>query len=200
MNVLARRFHRLSMSEWRTRDFTFNAMLAALRQVIGAFPVYRTYVTESSIAPDDRRYLEWAIAQAKKQARTADTSIFDFLHQVLSGEAPGNLRLEDARRAAMQFQQVTGPVMAKAAEDTAFYRYFRMLALNEVGGDPRRFGLSLSAFHHLGGLLPAGCASTARAAPKWMALRCPTAMSSIYSTRRWSGPGRPTSTPRMSRP
>jgi len=52
-------------------------------------------------------------------------------------------------RTAMQFQQVTGPVMAKAAEDTAFYRYFRMLALNEVGGDPRRFGLSLSGFHHL---------------------------------------------------
>ena len=149
MNVLARRFHRLSMSEWRTRDFTFNAMLAALRQVIGAFPVYRTYVAEGGMAADDRRYLDWAIAQAKKQTRTADTSIFDFLHQVLSGEAPGNLHREDALRTAMQFQQVTGPVMAKAAEDTAFYRYFRMLALNEVGGDPRRFGLSLSGFHHL---------------------------------------------------
>jgi (1->4)-alpha-D-glucan 1-alpha-D-glucosylmutase len=149
MNVLARRFHRLSMSEWRTRDFTFNAMLAALRQVIGAFPVYRTYVAEGGMRPDDRRYSDWAIAQAKKQTRTADTSIFDFLHQVLSGEAPGNLRPEDTLRAAMQFQQVTGPVMAKAAEDTAFYRYFRMLALNEVGGDPRRFGLSLSGFHHL---------------------------------------------------
>jgi (1->4)-alpha-D-glucan 1-alpha-D-glucosylmutase len=149
MNVLARRFHRLSMSEWRTRDFTFNAMLAALRQVIGAFPVYRTYVAKGGVAPDDRRYLDWAIAQTKKQTRTADTSIFDFLHQVLSGEVPGSLRPEDALRAAMQFQQVTGPVMAKAAEDTAFYRYFRMLALNEVGGDPRRFGLSLSGFHHL---------------------------------------------------
>jgi (1->4)-alpha-D-glucan 1-alpha-D-glucosylmutase len=52
-------------------------------------------------------------------------------------------------RAAMHFQQVTGPVMAKAAEDTAFYRYFRLLALNEVGGDPRRFGMSVAAFHYL---------------------------------------------------
>ena len=49
----------------------------------------------------------------------------------------------------MHFQQVSGPVMAKAAEDTAFYRYFRLLALNEVGGDPRRFGMSVAAFHHL---------------------------------------------------
>jgi (1->4)-alpha-D-glucan 1-alpha-D-glucosylmutase len=49
----------------------------------------------------------------------------------------------------MQFQQVTGPVMAKAFEDTAFYRYFRLLALNEVGGDPRRFGTSCAAFHHV---------------------------------------------------
>jgi len=149
MNVLARRFHRLSMSEWRTRDFTFNAMLAALRDVITAFPVYRTYVSERGTSTDDRRYVDWAVGQSKKQSRAADTSIFDFLHHVLSGEAPGNLRRAEVLRTAMQFQQVTGPVMAKAAEDTAFYRYFRLLALNEVGGDPRRFGLSLAGFHHL---------------------------------------------------
>jgi (1->4)-alpha-D-glucan 1-alpha-D-glucosylmutase len=149
MNVLAQRVHRLSMSEWRTRDFTFNAMRAALEQVIGAFPVYRTYVSERGASADDRRYIEWAIAQAKKQARTADTSIFDFLHQVLAGTIPGHSRPADVLRTAMQFQQVTGPVMAKAAEDTAFYRYFRLVALNEVGGDPRRFGLSPARFHHL---------------------------------------------------
>ncbi len=149
MNVLARRFHRLSMSEWRTRDFTFNGMLAALEQVIAAFPVYRTYVSERGAGVDDRRYIDWAIGQAKKQARASDTSIFDFLHQMLSGALPGHSRPAGVLRAAMQFQQVTGPVMAKAAEDTAFYRYFRLLALNEVGGDPRRFGLSLAGFHHL---------------------------------------------------
>jgi len=133
----------------RTRDFTFNGMLAALEQVIAAFPVYRTYASERGPGADDRRYIDWAVAQAKKQARTADTSIFDFLHQVLSANLPGHQRPTDVLRTAMQFQQVTGPVMAKAAEDTAFYRYFRLLALNEVGGDPRRFGLSLSGFHHL---------------------------------------------------
>ncbi|HXC30331.1 MAG TPA: malto-oligosyltrehalose synthase [Stellaceae bacterium] len=149
MNVLARRLHRLSMADWRTRDFTFNSMLSAVEQVVGAFPVYRTYVSERGTGADDRRYVDWAVGQARKQAGTADTSIFDFLHQVLTGELPARARRSDALRVAMQFQQVTGPVMAKASEDTAFYRYARLLALNEVGGDPRRFGLSLAGFHHL---------------------------------------------------
>jgi (1->4)-alpha-D-glucan 1-alpha-D-glucosylmutase len=68
---------------------------------------------------------------------------------VLIDEFPDHSRPAAVLRNAMQFQQVTGPVMAKAAEDTAFYRYFRLLALNEVGGDPRRFGLSPAGFHHL---------------------------------------------------
>jgi (1->4)-alpha-D-glucan 1-alpha-D-glucosylmutase len=149
MNVLAQRFHRLSLSDWSTRDFTFNAMLAALERVIAAFPVYRTYVSERGATPEDRRYVDWAIGQVKKQARTADTGIFDFLHDVLLGSLRASQRSADVLRTAMQFQQVTGPVMAKAAEDTAFYRYFRLIALNDVGGDPRRFSLSPGGFHHL---------------------------------------------------
>jgi (1->4)-alpha-D-glucan 1-alpha-D-glucosylmutase len=67
MHVMARRFHRLSMSERRTRDFTFNGMLAALEQVIAMFPVYRTYVSQRGAGADDRRYIDWAVALAKKQ-------------------------------------------------------------------------------------------------------------------------------------
>jgi (1->4)-alpha-D-glucan 1-alpha-D-glucosylmutase len=151
MNVLAGEFHRLSMRERRSRDFTLNGMRAALEEAIAAFPVYRTYVSQRGASADDRRYIGWAIGQAKKRWRGADASIFDFLQAVLTGEretgrepSPGG-----ALHAAMHLQQVTGPVMAKAAEDTAFYRYVRLLALNEVGGDPRRFGVSVSAFHHL---------------------------------------------------
>ena len=152
MNVVAREFHQLAMRDWRTRDFTLNGMLAALEEVVAAFPVYRTYVSARGTTADDRRYIDWAIGQARKGWRGADTSIFDFLRGVLTGEAaepehdpsPGS-----ALHTAMHFQQVTGPVMAKAAEDTAFYRYVRLLALNEVGGDPRRFGMSVAAFHHL---------------------------------------------------
>jgi (1->4)-alpha-D-glucan 1-alpha-D-glucosylmutase len=152
MNVLAREFHQLSMREWRTRDFTFNRMLAALEEVVAAFPVYRTYVSPRGASADDRRYVDWALGLARKRWRSADVSIFDFLRGILTGEAAHPQ--DDASPggplyAAMHFQQVTGPVMAKAAEDTAFYRYVRMLALNEVGGDPRRFGMSVAAFHHL---------------------------------------------------
>jgi (1->4)-alpha-D-glucan 1-alpha-D-glucosylmutase len=152
VNVLANEFHRLSMRNWRTRDFTLNGMLSALEEVIAAFPVYRTYVSRAGASPDDHRYIEWALAQAKKRWRAQDLSIFDFFHAVLSGGLANrqpHAEAEEALRVAMHFQQVTGPVMAKAAEDTAFYRYFRLLPLNEVGGDPRRFGMSVAAFHHL---------------------------------------------------
>ena len=149
MNVLATRFHRLSMADWRTRDFTFGGMLTALQEVIAAFPVYRTYVSPRGAGPDDRRFIDWAIALAKKDWATEDTSILDFIHRVLQGGLPVRAAAPDVLRTAMQFQQVTGPVMAKAVEDTAFYRYFRLLALNEVGGDPRRFGMSPAAFHRL---------------------------------------------------
>jgi (1->4)-alpha-D-glucan 1-alpha-D-glucosylmutase len=149
MNVLAGRFHRLAVADWRTRDFTLRGMLAALEEVIAAFPVYRTYVSERGASADDRRYIDWAVAQAKKRWRPNDTTILDFIHHVLLAEVPGRARSADVLRTAMQFQQVSGPVMAKAFEDTAFYRYFRLLALNEVGGDPRRFGMSCAAFHHV---------------------------------------------------
>jgi len=152
MNVLARELHSLSMCDWRTRDFTLNGMLAALEEVVAGFPVYRTYVSSRGASAEDHRYIEWALAQAKKRWRTTDTSIFEFLHGVLTGRPADHalhLPPEEVLRMAMHFQQVTGPVMAKACEDTAFYRYFRLLALNEVGGDPRRFGMSVAAFHHL---------------------------------------------------
>src|SRR5204863_4335149 len=149
MNVLARRFHRLAASEWQTRDFTLNGMLSALEEAIAAFPVYRTYVGPHGASADDRRYIDWAIGLAKTRWGPSETTILDFIQGVLLADLPGHSRPDDVLRTAMQFQQVTGPVMAKAFEDTAFYRYFRLLSLNEVGGDPRRFGMSVAAFHHL---------------------------------------------------
>jgi (1->4)-alpha-D-glucan 1-alpha-D-glucosylmutase len=148
MNVLARRFHRLSMRDWRTRDFTLNGMLAALEEVIAAFPVYRTYVSERGPSRDDRRYIEWAVGQAKQRWGPGDTTILDFVHRVIAADGEGDSHRDDVLQTAMQFQQVTGPVLAKACEDTAFYQYFRLLALNEVGGDPRQFGVSMGTFHH----------------------------------------------------
>jgi (1->4)-alpha-D-glucan 1-alpha-D-glucosylmutase len=152
MNVLGREFHQLAMREWRTRDFTFGRILAALEEVVAAFPVYRTYVSQRGASTDDCRYIDWALGVARKKWRGADVSIFDFLRRILTGEAADpqdDASAGGALYTAMHFQQVTGPVMAKAEEDTAFYRYVRLLALNEVGGDPHRFGMSVAAFHHL---------------------------------------------------
>ena len=112
-------------------------------EVIAAFPVYRTYVVASAAPARTTAAISTGRWRRRKSGGApADTSIFDFIHGVLIGESPG-IAAGDVLRTAMQFQQVTGPVMAKASEDTAFYRYFRLLALNEVGGDPRRFGMSL---------------------------------------------------------
>ncbi len=150
--VLASEFHALSRGHWRSRDFTLNGMRAALAEVIAAFPVYRTYVGEKGAESGDRRYIDWAVAQAKKRWPGIDTSILDFIHGVLTldlARRGSGYRRRAVIDLAMKFQQLTGPVMAKGAEDTAFYRYIPLLALNEVGGDPRRFGVSVAAFHHL---------------------------------------------------
>src|SRR4029077_9309431 len=76
-------------------------------------------------------------------------SVFDFVRSVLTLDAapPSGPRRQEMLRFAMRFQQFTAPVVAKGVEDTAFYRYSRFIALNEVGGEPGRFGLSLKAFH-----------------------------------------------------
>ena len=149
--VLASEFHALSRGHWQSRDFSLNGMRAALEEVIALFPVYRTYVAEGGASAEDRRYIDWAVAQAEKRWPGLDTSVFAFIHGVLTGDLAADGRYDRAAvlRLAMKFQQLTGPVMAKGAEDTAFYRYIQLLALNEVGGDPKRFGLSVAAFHHL---------------------------------------------------
>jgi (1->4)-alpha-D-glucan 1-alpha-D-glucosylmutase len=104
------------------------------------------------VAPEDRRYVEWAVARAAKRSTLADRGIYGFLRDALLlelGEKRGGSFSESiAERVVTKFQQLSGPVMAKGAEDTAFYRYTRLLSLNEVGGDPGRFGSSAASFHH----------------------------------------------------
>ena len=151
MTVLANELHRLSSAYLPTRDFTLRGIRDAIEEVLAYFPVYRTYVTAAEGASaQDRRYIEWATARARKASPAADTSVFDFLRGALTGDLAANAgyRPEAVFRVAMRAQQISGPVMAKGMEDTAFYRYARLISLNEVGGDPRRFGVSLAAFHH----------------------------------------------------
>jgi (1->4)-alpha-D-glucan 1-alpha-D-glucosylmutase len=149
--VLARLLARIAAGHWRTRDFTLDRLRAALELYVVHFPVYRTYITIEGATPRDRQIIERTIAAARKQWFGADASIFDFLQDALTRDliAPGRQGYSRARvrQFALKVQQFTGPVMAKSLEDTAFYRYFHLVALNEVGGEPTLPALSSSDFH-----------------------------------------------------
>jgi len=157
LNVLARDGARVARQNPRSEDFTQNILQRAIKEVVACFPVYRTYVDGSAAPADaDRRELDWAIGQARQLETDIDPSVFDFLHALLSTDMVAAPRSGFSRysvvRFAMKLQQYSGPVMAKGLEDTAFYRYNRFLALNEVGGNPDRLGLTLPAFHHANAL------------------------------------------------
>jgi (1->4)-alpha-D-glucan 1-alpha-D-glucosylmutase len=149
LTVLATRLLRIARADRRTRDHTLNSLRQALAEIVACFPVYRTYVTggASGITRQDRRFIDWAVAQAKRRSRVGDPSTFDFVKSVLTVR-PASSELEPAYRAfAMRFQQFTSPVTAKGVEDTSFYVFNRLASLNDVGGDPDAFGMAVSAFH-----------------------------------------------------
>jgi (1->4)-alpha-D-glucan 1-alpha-D-glucosylmutase len=151
VNVLTNVLNRISERDRHSRDFTLNNLRAALREIMACFSVYRTYTTcdQTGVSDRDRRYLESAVAQAKRRNPQMDASVFDFVEAVLLLHATDNPRERmDVRcHFAMKMQQLTGPVMAKGLEDTAFYRFNRLVSLNEVGGDPATFGTSPEALH-----------------------------------------------------
>ena len=128
----------------RYRDYTRQELRDALRETAVQFPVYRSYVaTADAVGADDERHVGQAIEAAMAARSDLDPELFQFLEDLLllriSGSREGEL--------ALRFQQLTGPAMAKGVEDTALYRFHRLIALNEVGGDPQRFGVALAEFH-----------------------------------------------------
>ncbi len=150
LSVLANRLTRIALSKRKTCDFTLNNLRDALIEVVASFPVYRTYVTSAGISDDDTRYISQAVALAKHRSPAADTTVFDFVAQVLlTSIAEGqDAAYRNAVTAfAMKFQQFSSPVIAKGLEDTTFYRYNRLISLNEVGSEPERFGTSVREFH-----------------------------------------------------
>jgi (1->4)-alpha-D-glucan 1-alpha-D-glucosylmutase len=149
--ALARLLARIAAGHFHTRDYSAKRLSAALKLFILHFPVYRTYVTACGASLADRAIVEQALAAARAQWQGADSGIFDFLRNALTldlvaagrhGHNPARVR-----RFALKVQQHTGPMMAKSLEDTAFYRYHRLIALNEVGGNPAAGPLSVAAFH-----------------------------------------------------
>src|SRR5262249_13178436 len=133
INMLSHRLNQLSEGNRRTRDFTLNSLTGALVEFVARLPIYRTYVEGNdarSIEPRDRQYIESTLRAARRASRELDRTIYDFLSAILLLENPS----DDSRELVRKLQQVTGPVTAKAIEDTAFYVYHRLISLNEVGG------------------------------------------------------------------
>jgi len=152
LDVLARAVAEVAHQNPKTADFTVNVLRHGLREVVACFPVYRTYLDfEGTPTEEDRRDLTWAMKRARANETSVDPSVFDFLEKLLSGdlvaEGRSGFNRFAALRCAMRAQQYSGPVMAKGLEDTAFYRYNRFVALNEVGGHPDQFGSNVASFH-----------------------------------------------------
>jgi len=151
INVLSRKLNLLSEKDRLSRDFTLYSLRDAIREIIACFPIYRTYISQEETLEDhDRKYIEMAVAKAKQRSPATDISIFDYLKRILFLEYPEYFTEDDRVEQlnfVRKFQQCTGPIMAKGLEDTAFYIYNRLVSLNEVGGDPQTFGISLSDFH-----------------------------------------------------
>ena len=129
----------------RHRDYSRHQLADALREFVAWFPVYRTYIQPYSgtLSDSDRRYAEMAAFEAMRERPDIEGTLFEFLRDLITLTITGDFEKEFVAR----FQQLTGPAMAKGVEDTVCYSYNRFIALNEVGGDPSRFGISPLQFH-----------------------------------------------------
>lgn len=149
-NGTAAALKRVAERDLATRDFSLTAIRRALVEVLAHFPVYRLYISAAGRSADDKRLLDWALAGARRTVRASERPLIECLDAWLGGEAPRTLPPAERRErlsAAVRFQQLSAPVAAKSVEDTAFYRYGRLISRNEVGSDPARFALTPSAFH-----------------------------------------------------
>ncbi|MGH7927565.1 MAG: malto-oligosyltrehalose synthase, partial [Candidatus Binatia bacterium] len=145
---LARLLKGISSRDRHAADFTLYGLRRALVEVLTFFPVYRSYVSQDSFSDSDRAYLSEAIRKAKESNPGLILEL-KFIERFLLLQFVSQSAEEQASwiHFVMRFQQLTGPLMAKGFEDTTLYVYNRLLSLNEVGGDPDRFGVSVQEFH-----------------------------------------------------
>jgi (1->4)-alpha-D-glucan 1-alpha-D-glucosylmutase len=151
INVLGHQLNLLSERDRQYRDFTLNSLTHAIGEIIACFPVYRSYVTpdKKEVLEQDQTYICMAVARAKRRNPAQSSLVFDFVRDLLLRKLDDrtNLTKDKQLRFVTKFQQTTSPVTAKGIEDTAFYIYNRLLSLNEVGGEPVQYGLSVEGFH-----------------------------------------------------
>lgn len=132
------------------RDITLYGLRRALVEIMALFPIYRTYITRDRLDSTDHDYIKKTVAQAKE---TNPELLYhlNLVERFLLLQFDSDLSEEEQTiwlHFVMRFQQFTGPLMAKAMEDTLFYVYNRQLSLNEVGGTPGKFGILLAEFHN----------------------------------------------------
>jgi (1->4)-alpha-D-glucan 1-alpha-D-glucosylmutase len=174
VNVLTHLLGEISSSDRRARDFTLKTLRDSIRETIACFPVYRTYIDERGEYTDrDKEYIESAIRRGKRLNPGMSERVFDFLRNtlLLKGGRLDEMMYRRKLYFALKFQQLTGPIMAKGLEDTVFYLYNRFISVNEVGGSPKHFGISLAEFH----------AANAKRAERWPASML---ASSTHDTKR----------------
>jgi (1->4)-alpha-D-glucan 1-alpha-D-glucosylmutase len=152
VNMLAYRLNKIGARSWEYRDFTLNSLHYAIQEVIACFPVYRTYINADSeaISRNDKACIDCAIKEAKRRNPAVNPAVFDFILSTLLLHYPEGMEdsgREEQKLFVMRFQQFTGTVMAKGAEDTAFYIYNPLVSLNEVGNNPGVPGTSIQEFH-----------------------------------------------------
>lgn len=147
---LARLWTGICVKHRRYADYAQSELAAALRELVASFPVYRTYVItpppeggESGVTETDEKYLHHAVEQSRRNRPDIDGRLFDFFLDLMFLHLPGRDEFDFVDR----FQQLTGAAMAKGVEDTAYYIFNRLVSLNEVGGDPAEFGMTLEEFH-----------------------------------------------------
>ncbi|MDZ8189725.1 MAG: malto-oligosyltrehalose synthase [Nostoc sp. ChiSLP02] len=130
-------------------DFTINGLKRAIAEVLTLFPIYRTYITPDGISEDDKLTIQEVISQAKEQAPLLQHEL-TFIEKLMLLEFDNSLSQTEREQwiyFVLRMQQYSGPLMAKGVEDTTLYVYNRLLSLNEVGGNPGHFGVSVADFH-----------------------------------------------------
>jgi (1->4)-alpha-D-glucan 1-alpha-D-glucosylmutase len=152
LDALVFRAGKLAEASRYGKDLTFHQLRASLAEIIAAFPVYRTYLAENTgdVPPAARDCIASAVERARQRNPKLEPGTCAFIKSLLLLSPPADIKdalRQPCREFVMRFQQLTGPVMAKGVEDTTFYNFNRLVSLNEVGGFPGEFGLTLDEFH-----------------------------------------------------
>ena len=148
---VAQALQRVARRSLATRDYTLTGIRNALVELLVHFRTYRIYAGPAGITAPDVKVLDWAMAGARRTVRVADRALLELIGGWVSGTGlrgvPAGTRRQEWLRAMVKFQQLSAPTAAKSVEDTAFYRYGRLLSRNEVGSEPSQWCMTPAALH-----------------------------------------------------